>query len=77
MILWILIGVLITIILFLSLALYHVIKKASYLSKKQKDFIIFAIDMYIDYAEELEITSSEQHDIIVENLKTIKEKHLK
>jgi len=77
MILWILIGVLITIILFLSLALYHVITKASYLSKKQKDFIIFAIDMYIDYAEELEITAKDQHDIIVENLKTIKEKHLK
>ena len=77
MILWVVIGVLLTIILFLSIALFYVIKKASYLSRKQKEFIVFAIDMYVDYAEELEITSPEQHEVIIENLKTIKEKHLK
>jgi len=33
--------------------------------------------MYIDYSEELEITSKTQHDVIVENLKEIKEKHIK
>jgi len=53
------------------------VKKATYLSKKQKDFIIFAIDMYIDYAEELDIMAGDKHEIIVENLKEIKEKHLK
>jgi hypothetical protein len=77
MILWIVIVLLIVIILFLSLALFHVITKASYLSKKQKEFIVFAIDMYIDYSEELEITSKNQHNVIVENLKEIKEKHIK
>lgn len=76
MILWIIILILVIIILLLSIVLYLVIKKASYLSTKQKEFIIFAIDMYLDYAEELDITSKEQHDVIVENLKTIKEKHL-
>lgn len=74
--LWVLIILLIIIILFLSIALFHVIKKATYLSKKQKEFIIFSIDMYLDYAEELEIYSKEQHDIIIKNLKEIKEEHL-
>ena len=77
MILWVVIVVLLIISLFLSITLFLVVKKASYLSKKQKEFIIFAIDMYIDYSEELEITSKTQHDTIVENLKEIKEKHLK
>ena len=76
MILWVVIVVLLIICLFLSITLFLVVKKASYLSKKQKEFIIFAIDMYIDYSEELEITSKTQHDVIVENLKEIKEKHL-
>ena len=77
MYLWIIIVVLIIIILFLSITLFHVVTKASYLSKKQKEFIVFAIDMYVDYAEELDITSKTQHDTIVENLKKIKEKHIK
>lgn len=77
MILWTVIIFLLIISLFLSITLYLVVKKASYLSRKQKDFIIFAIDMYVDYAEELEITSKTQHETIVENLKEIKEKHIK
>ena len=74
---YIIIIFLLIIILFLSIAVFHVVKRATYLSKKQKEFIIFAIDMYIDYAEELDITSSSQHELIVNNLKEIKEKHLK
>ena len=76
MILWVIICLLLIVVVFLSVTLFMVIKKASYLSRKQKDFIIFAIDMYIDYSEELEITSKSQHDVIVENLKEIKEKHI-
>ena len=76
MILWIIILILTIIIFVLSISVFIIIKKASYLSKKQKDFIIFAIDMYIDYSEELGITSKQQHDIIVNNLKEIKDKHL-
>lgn len=75
-ILWIVIILLIVIVLLLSITLFVVIKKATYLSKKQKEFITFAIDMYIDYSEELNITSEGQHDIIVSNLKEIKEKHI-
>jgi len=77
MILWVIICLLLIVVVFLSVTLFMVVKKASYLSRKQKDFIIFAIDMYIDYSEELEITSKSQHDVIVENLKEIKEKHIK
>lgn len=69
--------VLIVIILLLSIGMYIIAKKTTYLSKKQKEFIVFAIDMYIDYSEELNITSKEQHDIIIDNLKNIKEKHIK
>jgi len=76
MILWVVIVLLTSIIVFLSITLFIVVKKASYLSRKQKEFIVFAIDMYIDYAEELEITSPEQHEVIIENLKEIKEKHV-
>ncbi len=76
MILWVIICLLLIVVVFLSVTLFMVVKKASYLSRKQKDFIIFAIDMYIDYSEELEITSKSQHDVIVENLKEIKEKHI-
>jgi len=68
---------LLVIILLLSLALYNVIKKTTYLSEKQKEFIIFAIDMYIEYAEELDIVSPEKHEQIVKQLENIKEKYLK
>lgn len=76
MILWVVIILLLIIVVFLSITLFMVIKKASYLSKKQKDFIKFAIDMYIDYAEELDITAGDKHEMIVEQLIEIKEKHL-
>ena len=68
---------LLVIILFLSIALHHIIKKATYLSEKQKEFIIFAIDMYIQYAEELDIVSPDKHEQLVKQLESIKEKYLK
>ena len=73
-ILWILITLLIVIILLLSIAILYFVKKATYLSKKEKDFINFSIDMYIDYAEELKINSENEHNLIVKELKKIKEK---
>lgn len=44
------------------------------MSRKEKDFIEFAIDMYIDYAKDLNINSETEHDRIVAELKKIKEK---
>lgn len=73
-ILYIIIVLLVIIVLVLSLALFTHIKKAPILDKKEKDFIEFAIDMYIEYAEELEINSKEQHEIVVTELNKIKKK---
>lgn len=75
-ILLVVVGLLVTIIVVLVFILLHVVKKATYLSKKEKEFIEFAIDMYVDYAEELNITDPEQHELIVKNLKKIKEENI-
>ena len=43
------------------------------MSKKEKEFIIFVIDIYNNYAEELNLNSVEQHEIIIKELNKIKE----
>jgi len=65
------------VILFLSLTLYYLMKKNTFISDKEKDFVVFAIDMYIKYAVELKINSKEQHEKLVEELEKIKNKHFK
>jgi len=62
------------IILLLSITIFYIAKKSSYLSKKEKEFIEFCINMYIDYAKELKINSENEHDLIVKELEKIKEK---
>lgn len=71
---WILLIILAVIILLLSISVIWVIRKATYLSKKEKDMIIFSIDMYVDYGEEIGITDEKQHPIIVDELSKIKKK---
>jgi len=63
-------------VLVLAISLNAVIKKATYLSKKDKDFIIYVIDIYIDYADELKLNSIEEHEIIVKQLERIKENRI-
>ncbi len=75
-ILYIIIVLLVIIILFLSLALYFFIKKNIYLSDKEKEFIIFVIDIFVEYGDDLGIQSKEQHKKLVEELNKIKNKHL-
>jgi hypothetical protein len=75
-ILWILITLSIISNLFLAIAYFILIKKVTPLSKKEKEFIEFAVNMYIKYAEELEITSPEQHEYIVKELEKIKKRYL-
>lgn len=75
--LYIIIALLATAVLILSLSLYHYIRKSTYLTDKEKEFVEFAIDMYVQYAEDLEIHSEEQHAKIVKQLEDIKNKHLK
>jgi competence protein ComGC len=76
-ILYILVILLTVIILLLSLAIYHLIKKGQYISDKEKEFIIFVIDIFEQYGDELGIQSKDQHKKIVEELEKIKNKHLK
>ena len=76
-ILYILIGFLIVIILLLALALYQFSKKGIYVSDKEKEFIIFVIDIFVQYGDDLGIQSKEQHKKLCEELEKIKNKHLK
>lgn len=76
-ILYIIIVLLALIILFLSLALYLFAKKGIYISDKEKEFIIFTIDIFIKYGDDLGIQSKEQHKKLTEELEKIKKKHLK
>lgn len=63
--------------IFLALSIFRILKKTTYLSIKDKEFIDFAIDIYIKYANELEINTHDEHEIIVEKLKNIQKKHIK
>ena len=76
-ILYIIIILLITIIILLAGSLHFFIKKNIYLSDKEKDFIMFVIDIFAEYGDDLGIQSKEQHKKLVEELEKIKTKHLK
>lgn len=73
---YIIVFLLVLIILFLSVAIFFLMKKTTYLSDKEKEFIIFVIDIFIEYADDLGIQSKEQHEKLVEQLNKIKNKHL-
>lgn len=72
----IIILLLVIIIILLIILCFYIMKKTTYLSKKEKEFIEFAIDMYIDYSEELKITSPEDHELIIKNLEKIKKEKI-
>lgn len=76
-VLYILIILLATIILFLSLALYWFSKKSVHISDKEKEFVVFVIDVFRDYGDDLGIQSKEQHKQLVEELERIKNKYFK
>ncbi len=76
-VLYILIAILILIILLLVLTLYQFARKSIFISDKEKDFIIFVIDIFIEYGDDLGIQSKEQHKKLVQELEKIKKKHLK
>lgn len=67
------------IILILAASIFFLIKMLPryLICKKEKDFLLFTIDMYVDYAKDLNIHSEEQHEIIVNELNKIKEKYFK
>ena len=55
-------------------SLYLLIKKSTYLSDKEKEFITFVIDIFSEYGDDLGIQSKEQHKKLVEELNKIKKK---
>jgi len=75
-VLYILIILLTVIILFLSLALYLFAKRSTYISDKEKEFIVFVIDIFEEYGDDLGVQSVEQHKKLVNELEKIKKKHL-
>lgn len=75
-ILYIVILLLIVVIIMLVIALLLFAKKSIYLSDKEKQFIIFVMDIFKDYGDDLGIQSKEQHKKLVEELEKIKTKHL-
>jgi hypothetical protein len=79
----VIIYILLFIVAILAVAVFYCIRtikimasNGTYISKKEKEFLEFAVNMYIEYAEELEINDNEHHDKIVKSLESIKEKHL-
>lgn len=77
--LYLALGIIILLILIiagLTVSFFLLIKKVTPLSKKEKEFIEFAVNMYIKYAEDLEITSPEQHEYLVSELEKIKKRYL-
>ena len=75
-ILYILIVLLVVIVLLLALALYFFSKKSIYITDKEKEFIVFVIDIFEQYGDDLGIQSKEQHEKLTEELEKIKKKHL-
>ena len=76
-ILYIIVIVLAIVIFLLALALYQFSKKGQYISDKEKEFIVFVIDIFEQYGDDLGIESKEQHKKLCEELEKIKNKYFK
>jgi len=76
-ILYILVVLLSIAVILLAMALYMFAKKSIYLSDKEKDFIIFVMDIFKDYGDDLGIQSKDQHKELVDELDKIKTNKLK
>jgi len=76
-ILYIVIVLLVVIVFLLSMALYRFTKKSIYLSDKEKEFIIFVMDIFKEYGDDLGVQSKDQHQKLVEELEKIKKEKLK
>ena len=68
---------LVVIVFLLSMALYRFTKKSIYLSDKEKEFIIFVMDIFKEYGDDLGVQSKDQHQKLVEELEKIKKEKLK
>jgi hypothetical protein len=76
LILYIVILSLVIIVGLLAVALYLFAKKSTYITDKEKEFMVFVIDIFKDYGDDLGIQTKDQHEQLVEELDKIKKKHL-
>lgn len=76
-ILYVAIGLLVITVFLLASALYLYIRKTIFLSDKEKEYIIFVIEIFQQYGDDLGIQSKEQHKKLVEELEKIKKKYTK
>jgi hypothetical protein len=74
-ILYVIILILAIVVLLLALTLYGFLKKNPHISDKEKEFITFVIDIFIQYGDDLGIQSKEEHKKISEELTKIKSKY--
>jgi hypothetical protein len=72
--LYVSIGLLTIVILFLAASIYALLKKTIYLSDKEKEYVYFVIDIFEQYGDDLGIQSKEQHKKLVDELEKIKKK---
>lgn len=68
---------LVIILFILSTVFVFLLKKTTYITDKEKEFIIFAIDIFIEHSEDFNITSKDQHEKLVKELEKIKTKYFK
>ena len=76
-ILYIAIGFFAIVVLLQAMALYYFVRKSTYISDKEKEFITFVIDIFSEYGDDLGIQSKDEHEKIVKELDKIKKKHLR
>ena len=65
----------VVIILLLVISLYVFAKKSTYFSEKEKEFVVFVMDIFKDYGDTLGIQSKDEHKKLVNELEKIKKKH--
>jgi len=70
----IIIFLLVVIIVILASSLFLLIKKNIFFSEKEKEFVEFVINIFIEYGEDLGIQSKKQHEALVKELKRIVKK---
>lgn len=74
LVLYIVILILVVIVLLLVVTLYFLVRKTIYFSDKEKEFIVFVIDIFKDYGDDLGIQTKDQHKKLVEELEKIKKR---
>ncbi len=65
------------IIALLSFIVLYIMKKATYISDKEKEFVLFSIDMFIEHSHKFNITSKDQQEKLIKELEKIKDKYFK